>query len=106
MTESKNGGTIFLVTKEHNEDLMEIFKTENKPRSLTNKEKLDSANMKMHKEEIKERVKELKIIKSNLKKLLSVIYGNCTENAQTMLKEDKEHEDKSSDFDCAWMLKK
>ena len=68
MTESKNGGTIFLVTKEHNEDLMEIFKTENKPRSLTNKEKLDSANMKMHKEEIKERVKELKIIKSNLKK--------------------------------------
>ena len=106
MTEFKNGDAIFQITKEHDADVMQIFKDKNKPNGLTDKEKKDSVNVEIHKEEIKEYVKEIKIIKSNLKKLYSVIYGNCTESVQTMLKADEEYEVKSIDFDYVWLLEK
>ena len=56
-------------------------------------------NVEIHNEEIKEDVKDLKILKSNLKKLYSLVYGNFTESVQTMLKADREYEEKSKDFD-------
>ena len=54
---------------------------------------MDAVNVEIHKEEVKEYVKELKILKSNPKKLYSSIYGNCLEGVQTMLKVDKEYEE-------------
>ena len=95
MTEFKNGDAVFQITKEHSADVLAIFITNNKPNGLTDEEKQDSVNVEIHKEEIKEYVKELKILKSNLKKLYSLIYGNCTESVQTMLKVDDEYEEKS-----------
>ena len=106
MTEFKNGDAIFQVTKEHDADVVHIFKDKNKPKGLTDEEKKDSVDVEIHKEEIKEYVKELKIIKSNLKKLYSLIYGNCTESVQTMLKADEDYEEKSKEFDYAWILEK
>ena len=99
MTEFKNGDAVFQITKEHSADVLAIFITNNKPNGLTDEEKQDSVSVEIHKEEIKEYVKELKILKSNLKKLHSLIYGNCTESVQTMLKADEEYEDKSKVFD-------
>ena len=78
----------------------------NKPTELSDDSKTSTVEVDLHKEEIKEYVKEIKIIKSNLKKLYSVIYGNCTESVQTMLKADEEYEVKSIDFDYVWILEK
>ena len=51
-------------------------------------------------------MKDLKQIKAYLKKMYSLIYGNCTESVQTMLKEDTEYEGKSKIFDYKWLLDK
>ena len=70
MTEFKNGDDIFQVTKIHDTDVTESFKVKNKPNSLTEEEKRDSVNVEIHKEEIKEYVKDLKILKVNLKNFI------------------------------------
>ena len=46
----------------------------------------------------------MKLMTSNLKKIFSVTYGNCTEAVQTMMKSDAEYEEKSKAFDCSWIL--
>ena len=51
-------------------------------------------------------MKNLNIVKSNLKKIYSLIYGNCTEGVQTMLKADSDYEVKSQNFDYEWLFKK
>ena len=79
MTEFKNGDAVFQVTKEHNADVINSFKAKNKPNGITDEEKTDSVIVEIHKEEIKEYVKELKILKSNLEKLYSLVYENFTE---------------------------
>ena len=61
---------------------------------------------KIKKEEIKEYVKYLKLIKLNLKKLYALIFGNCTDGVKTMLKADAEYAEKSKVFDQAWILEK
>ena len=75
MSKSKNGDAIFEVTKE-----------------LIDEEKKDSVKLEIHKEEIKEYVNDLRILKSNLKKLYSLIDGNCTEIVQTILKVDEDYQ--------------
>ena len=51
-------------------------------------------------------MKNLNIAKTNLKKVYSLIYGNCTDWVQTMLKADNEYEDESKKFDYKWLFKK
>ena len=48
----------------------------------------------------------MKLIKSNLKKVYTLIYGNCTDSVQTMIEADKEHKMKSKSFDHEWILEK
>ena len=62
--------------------------------------------MEIRKEEIKEYVKDLKTIKSNLKKIYTIVFGNCTDGVKTMLKADKEFASKSKTFDHAWIIEK
>ena len=50
MTEFKNGDAIFQVTKEHDSDVVHIFKDKNKPKNLTDEEKKDSVDVEIHKE--------------------------------------------------------
>ena len=47
--------------------MTDIFETKNKPNSLTDDEKRNSVNVEIHNERIKEYVKDLKILKENLK---------------------------------------
>ena len=76
-------------------DVIGDFENKNKPIELADTEKKTTVDMEIHKEEIKKYVKDLKMIKINLKKLYSLVYGNCTKSVQTMLKADAEHEQKS-----------
>ena len=93
--EFKNRDDVFEVTIDHNFDVINAFEKENKPVKLNDKERKNTVDVEIHKEEIKEYVKDLKTIKSNLKKLYSLIYGNCTESVQTMIKADEDYEEKS-----------
>mmetsp|Transcript_11443 Transcript_11443/g.16184 ORF Transcript_11443/g.16184 Transcript_11443/m.16184 type:complete len:134 (-) Transcript_11443:1703-2104(-) len=45
-------------------------------------------------------------MKSNLKKIYSLVYGNCTDGIHTMLKGDSEYEARSKTFDYEWLFKK
>ena len=51
-------------------------------------------------------MKDLKQIKSNLKKVYGVVFGNCTESVQTMIQTDSEFEEKSKKFDHTWLFEK
>ena len=51
-------------------------------------------------------MKNLNTVKSNLKKIYSLVYGNCIEGVQTMLKADSDYEVKSQHFDYEWWFKK
>ena len=95
MNEFKNGDAVVEVTKDHTFDVIGNFERENKPSELTVEEKRSAVDVEIHREEIKEYVKDLKTIKSNLKKIYSLIYGNCTNSVQTMSTVDGEHEAKS-----------
>ena len=106
MNEFKNGDAVVEVTKDHDFDAIGGFETDNKPVELSADEKKSTVDVEIHKEEIKEYVKDLKTIKSNLKKMYSLIYGNCTESVQTMVKADTEYDEKSKIFDYVWLFKK
>ena len=60
---------------------------------------MSSINAKLNKEEIKEYIKDLRLIKSNLKKIHTLVFGKCTDGVKIMLKADKEYTDKSKSFD-------
>ena len=87
-------------------DVIDAFKAQNKPNELSDAEKASSIEVEIKKEEIKEYVKKLNLTKSNLKKIYGVIYGNCTESVQAMIKTDADYETKSKDFECQWLLDK
>ena len=106
MNEFKGGENVVEVTKRQTTDIISSFEKENKPIELTNEEKNNTIDVEIKKEEIKEYVKDLKLIKSNLKKIYNLVYGNCTESVRTMLKTDKDYEAKSTIFDHRWLFKK
>ena len=62
--------------------------------------------MEIYKEEKKDYVKDLKLLKANLKKVYGIVYGNCTESVQTMIKTDSEYNEKSKKFDHGCLLEK
>ena len=72
-------GNFFQVIKDPSIDAIQEFKTNKKPEEGTEDEKKSIIDMEIKKEEIKDYLKDLKKIKSNLKKLYSSNYGNCTE---------------------------
>ena len=51
-------------------------------------------------------MKDLKLIKSNLKKIYNLVYGNCLNSVQTMLKTGEDYEDKSKVFNYKWIMHK
>ena len=65
VNELKNGDSLVQVTKNPNEDTIEIFKKENKPNELSDEDKKSTVDIEIHKEEIKEYVKDLKLLKAN-----------------------------------------
>ena len=106
MTELKGGENIVEITKEPSSDIIGDFTAMYKPVELTNEEKESSIKVEIKKEEIKDYVRDLKTIKSNLKKVYTLVFGNCTDGVKTMLKADKEYSVKSKAFDHAWIIDK
>ena len=92
MNEFKGGENVVEVTKNQTIDIISFFQLNNKPAELTDEEKKSTIDVEIKKEEIKEYVKDLKLIKSNLYKIYNLVYGNCTDSVQTMLKTDDDYE--------------
>ena len=106
MREFKNGENVVEVTKNPSEDVVNIFEAVYRPTELSDEDKKSSVNTEIKKEEIKEYVKDLKTMKSNLKKIYNLVYGNSTDSVQTMLKAEDDFETKSKVFDYEWILLK
>ena len=68
MNEFKGGENVVEVTKNYAVDIISSFDTNNKPVELSEAEKKSTIDVEIKKEEIKDYVKDLKLIKSNLKK--------------------------------------
>ena len=91
MNDFKNGDAIVEVTKNTQTDIIENFKTAHKPKELTGEEKSSSIKTEITKDETKEFVKNSNIVRYNMKYIYSLLYGNCTEGVQTMLKADADY---------------
>ena len=91
MNNFKNGDDIVEVTKNPQTDIIENFKTAHKLEELTNEENSSSIKTEIEKEETKEFAKNLNIVKSNIKKIYTLLYGNYIEGVQTMLKADADY---------------
>ena len=106
VNELKDGDFIVEITKNPKVKIIENFVHNNKPTELSDDEKEFTVDVEIHKEEIKEYVKDLKLMKGNLKKVYTIVFGNCTDSVQTMIKTDSEYEEKSKTFDHAWLFEK
>ena len=104
MNELRDGDAIVEATKNPAADIISDFEMNNKPQAVDST--ASDVDKEIHKEEIKEYVKDRKLIKSNLKKVYSLMYGNCTESLQTMLRADSEFELKSKTLDHKWLFEK
>ena len=102
----KNGDSLVEVTKTPNAKTIENFQEKNKPKELCDEDKESTVNVEMREEDTKECVKDLRLLKSNLKKLYGIVFGNCTESVQMMVRTDSEHEQKAEIFDHDWLLQK
>ena len=75
----KGGEHVIEAIKEPSTDVLDTFKNTSKPADLTDEEKKSEVDVGIKNEKIKEYVKNRNLIKSNLKKIYSLIYENCTE---------------------------
>ena len=105
MKEYKNGEDVISVTKDTDVDVIKEFKKEKKPEDLTDEERKSNVEVEIKKEEIKAYVRDLKILVSNMKKMYSLVFGNCTDGVRTLIKSEELYEEKSKLFDCVWILK-
>ena len=85
VNELRNGDAIVEITRNPNAKIVEEFQKDNKPEELSEEDRESTVDVEIHKEEIKEYVKDLKQLKSNLKKFYGLVFGNCTEIVQTMI---------------------
>ena len=106
MTELKNGENVVEITETPDTKIIADFEATYKLNKLTDEEKKSMIDVEIEREEIKEYVKDLKTIKSNLKKIYTLFFGNCTDGVKNMLKADKEFVTRSKTFDHAWIIEK
>ena len=71
MNEFKGGENVFEVTRNKAINILSSFERDDKPVELTDEEKEFPIDVEIKKEEIKEHTKDLKLIKSNLKKSIT-----------------------------------
>jgi len=101
MKELKNGESIVYILTDSNADILKNFEDANKPSVLAKEEKKSFVDQDIYREEVKIYVKDLKVVKSNLKKVYSLVYGNCTDSVRTIIKTDDEYKKRSKSFDSA-----
>ena len=65
----------------------------------------DEVDEAIWKEELKEHVKQVRVLKGNLATMMAVIWGQCSEAMKSKLKSHDDYKDRYSKNDCLWMLK-
>jgi len=103
---TKKGEIIVNILTDSNANILKNFEDKKKPSVLTEEEQKSVVDQDIYREEFKSYVKDLKVLKLNLKKLYSLVYGNCTDSVKTIIKTDDEYEKRSKSFNCAWLLRK
>ena len=61
---------------------MEIFVKTDRPSELTDKEHKSLVDTNIKQEEVTDYAKELKIVKLNLRKIYTLVFGNCIEGVK------------------------
>ena len=106
MKEMKYGENIVELARDPDAEVLESFEDRQQPKELTDKEKKSDTNKEIKRKQVKDYVKQLKVVKSNLKNIYSLVFGNCSEGVHTMMKAEKGYNHKSKDFYCKWTLLK
>ena len=55
-------------------------------------------------EKVKRYINRLELVRDNMKKLYAVVWGQCTTSLQSMIRGNKDFEDKYECKDCIWLL--
>ena len=73
------------IARDPDAQVLELFEDKQHPKDLTDEENKSDINKEIKREQVKHYVKQLKVVKSNLKKIYSIGYGHCSEGAQMMM---------------------
>ena len=85
-------------------DPVNLYVTNKMPKIDAKIEK-DSVEEMILKEEVREFVRVKNMVISSVNKLFALIWGQCTDGLQSILKMDVEYEEKSKEFDGIWLLR-
>ena len=81
------------------------FEATNKPKALEGVDKDDPTEKAIQAEEIKLYVKQRSMIRSNIKKVFALIWGQCSEPLQTLVKNKTKYKENEKKKDVVWLLK-
>jgi hypothetical protein len=76
------------------------------PKDLTNDEQRSEVMRWMKQEQVKTHIKRLTNLDGNKEKMYSIVWGQCSNALQEVIKTDDAFAQKDADFDCIWLLQK
>ena len=76
------------------------------PQDLTDTEKDSEVMRWMKQEQVKTHIKRLTNLDGNKEKMYSIVWGQCSNALQEVIKTDDDFIQKDADFDCIWLLQK
>ena len=99
-----DGDLIVCLVRDYTDPIKE-FEADNKPKALTDDEADDPTEKAIHNEMVKLYVKQHALIRSNIKKVYALIWGQCSEPLQTLVRNNDEYKEKEKKKDVVWLLK-
>ena len=82
----------------------EAFKRKHKPRALSTEEETDTAEVKMQEQRYKMYISREMQLEDNLSKAYSLVWGQCTNALQSVIKGLDDYDEKLDDYDVIWLL--
>ena len=82
----------------------EAFKRKHKPKGLSSEEAKDDAEVKMQEQRYKMYISRELQLEDNLSKAYSLVWGQCTNALQSVIKGLDGYDEKSDDYDVIWLL--
>jgi hypothetical protein len=74
------------------------------PKDLSEEDSNSAVKVMILQQEVKEFLTRKRTIKSNLEKIYGIVWGQCSQSLQTVMKGDTDFKIKSSTTDCVWLL--
>ena len=97
-------------TLKYSEDFMPIFGAEMKEPEVVKpgnlKKDPSELEIEIQKEEIKEYVKRVRVLKSNMGTMYAIMWVQCSEDMKNKVKAVADYHEKAEANDCVWLLKK